>query len=646
MQSSKKPASTFISSLKPEQIADPALRQRLSLLAPMPEATPDTEGRPADATLYGADAPAERLAADMRPMDADAAHQPFKLKRGRYRRTVRFFTSLFIRIIVWEVLIRRVMGEGFVARGRSQRWRHYSRRFRKLATDMGGVMIKLGQFVSSRVDVLPPEITDELMGLQDQVPIVPFDYIKQTVERELGPLDQRFLWFTPEPVAAASFGQVHRAQLPNGDRVVVKVQRPNINDIVQTDLASLKVVARLAMRYGPIRRRANVPALLDEFARVLWEELDYRKEADHAMIFGSMFKDDPGVYVPTIYLEHSTHFVLTLEDVTSIKLNDYTALEQAGIDRKEVAVRLLNCYLRQIFDERFFHADPHPGNIFIYPLPEKAYMNGNGKKPDKRPFYLIFIDFGMVGRLTPRLQEGLRETLIAVITQDSKALINSYQKLGVLMPSADIQRLEEATQVVFSKVWGLNMNELTNLPFEEMANVAQEFSDLLLSMPFQMPQDFIYLSRAVGILSGMCTGLDPTFDPWRQMQPFTERLLTEQTNGKTPLAAGPRAAVDIGLKLVRDFATRAYRLPQLADTVLSRAERGELSVQIAPNDSLRNQVNRIETAVSQMSLGLIFATMVLASTLLYTQQERTLGIVGYVLAGITFLMLVTRGRGE
>jgi predicted unusual protein kinase regulating ubiquinone biosynthesis (AarF/ABC1/UbiB family) len=577
--------------------------------------------------------------------------QPFKLKQDRYRRTVIFFSLLFVRVISWEVALRGVLGEKFVSRGRTQRWRRYAREFRKLATDMGGVMIKLGQFVSSRVDVLPPEITDELQGLQDQVPVVAFEYIKHTVERDLGPLEKRYLWFNPEPIAAASFGQVHRAQLLNGDRVVVKVQRPNLTDTVQTDLKALGVVARLAMRYKPIARRANVPSLLDEFGRVLWEELDYVEEADHALTFSSMFKDDFGIYVPQVYLEHSSRYVLTLEDVTSIKLNDYAALERAGISRKAVAVRLLNCYLQQIFDLRFFHADPHPGNIFVYPLPDAAVqkMNGSLPKDEGTPFYLIFIDFGMVGRLTPRLQDGLRDTLISVITQDSKALIASYEKLGVLMPSADTKRLEEATQAVFSKVWGLNMNELVNIPFEEMADVATQFSDLLLSMPFQMPQDFIYLSRAVGILSGMCTGLDPTFDPWRQMQPFTERLLAEQTapgEGTTVpgFVSSARTFAQVGAKLVTDFVQRSARLPQLADTVLQRAERGELQVQITPNDNLNKQVSRIEASVGQMSTGLIFAAMTLASTLLYTQQERTLGLVGYAISGVLLVVIFLRGR--
>ncbi len=580
-----------------------------------------------------------------RPTTPDAAHRPYRFRPARYRRIVFFFVLLFVRLIFWEVVIRRIAGDASVRRGRSERWRLYSRSFRKLAVDMGGVMIKLGQFVSSRVDVLPPEITSELAGLQDQVPVVSFDYIRQTIEHEIGPIDERFMWLNPEPVAAASFGQVHRAQLPTGERVVVKVQRPQLSDLVHTDLSALEFVARLAMHYGPIRRRADVPALLDEFSRVLWEELDYIAEADHALMFGSMFSDDPAIYIPAVYLTHTTHLVLTLEDVTSIKINDYGAIERAGIDRKDVARRLLECYLRQIFDFRLFHADPHPGNIFVYPLPQETESNGTG--PKNRGYYLIFIDFGMVGRLTPRLQEGLRETLIAVATQDAKALVESYRKLGVLLPSANVERVEEATRVVFSKVWGLNMSELANLSFDEMTDVAKEFSDLLLSMPFQMPQDFIYLSRAVGILSGMCTGLDPQFDPWREMQPFTQRLLSQSSQRtREALGAAPgRANFEVAAKIVRDFFMRAYKLPALTDNVLTRAEQGNLELKMSPTDEFQHQLTRIEAATNQIAIGVVFGTLALASTLLYVNHQEQLGTVGYVLSALTLLMIVLRGRG-
>lgn len=610
-----------------------ATRARIkSILAPMAE---ESAARPGAG--QSASASAEPI-----------SHGQFKTKRGRFRRTVTFFTLLFIRTLAWEVFIRRFMGEKFVARGRSARWRKYARRFRALAIDMGGVMIKLGQFVSSRVDVLPPEITDELAGLQDQVPVVDFGYIKHTVERELGPIERNFLWFNPEPVAAASFGQVHRAQLHTGDRVVVKVQRPNITEIVKTDLAALRFVARLAMRYKPIRRRANVPALLEEFATVLFEEIDYIKEADNALKFASMFADDMGIYVPSVYLKLTTRYVLTLEDVTSIKLNDYAGIERAGISRQEVARRLLNCYLRQIFDFKFFHADPHPGNLFVYPIPEK-YLNGAHpyeRSTEGHPFYLIFIDFGMTGHLTPAIVQGLRQTLIAIITQDARSLVDSYSKLGVLMPGADKQRIEEATRAVFDKVWGLNMDEITNLPFEEVTDVAWEFSDLLLSMPFQMPQDFIYLSRSVSILSGMCTGLDPRFDPWREMQPFTQRLLAEGSADAGLLSRLGRGGILVQalVKSVRDFAARAYRLPALADDVLTRADRGDLVVQVKAGNEFEQQAWRIESAVNRLAVGVMFATVALVSTLLYLNGERDLGTVGYIISALLFVMIVLRRR--
>ncbi|HLY27154.1 MAG TPA: AarF/UbiB family protein [Aggregatilineales bacterium] len=634
MQNLKKPPSTSTSSPKP----DPIIAFGVPL-GPMPEA--EAEAPHGDHVVNGEDHAGRHVA-------PDRAHREYKLKTGRYRRILLFFIFLFSRTILWEMLLRRVLGERFVAPGRTRRYRAEARRFRSLAVDMGGVMIKLGQFVSSRVDVLPPEITDELAGLQDQVPIVPFDYIKTTIEHEIGPIAERFAWLNPEPVAAASFGQVHRGQLPGGERVVVKVQRPSINDIVHTDLTALDAVAQLAMRFSFIRRRANVPALLGEFSRVLWEELDYLAEADHALTFASIFKDDHGIYVPGVYLKYTTALVLTLEDVTAIKINDYKGIEQAGVSRRAVASRLLTCYLHQIFDVRFFHADPHPGNLFVYPLPYDENNNGKAEQAE-RPFYLVFVDFGMVGRLTPQLQEGLRETLIAVATQNAKALVASYVKLGVLLPDTNLERVEEATRVVFDKVWGLNMTELANLPMEDMTRIAKEFSDLLLSMPFQMPQDFIYLSRAVGILSGMCTGLDPAFDPWREMQPFTQSLLSESSErtqaalGGDSLAA-TRGRIEIGSKLARDLALRLYKLPALADNVLNRADRGELSVKMTLDENVKRQISRIESSTSQMVFGMVFATLTLAATLLYINHEQSLGLAGYALAGISLLALGLRGR--
>ncbi|HEX3053261.1 MAG TPA: AarF/UbiB family protein, partial [Aggregatilineaceae bacterium] len=203
----------------------------------------------------------------------------------RYRRTLRFALWLFLRAVWWEVILRRLFGDMLIRQNRNVRFKGWAHDFRNMAADMGGVMIKLGQFVSSRVDILPPEVIDELAALQDEVPTIPFELLRETLHAELGPLDQHFSEFDPIPIAAASLGQAHRARLLDGTRVVVKIQRPGIGSVVYTDLKALGVIARHAMRFKFISRRANVPLLLDEFSAVLWDELNYTLEADNAEMF-------------------------------------------------------------------------------------------------------------------------------------------------------------------------------------------------------------------------------------------------------------------------------------------------------------------------------------------------------------------------
>ena len=240
-----------------------------------------------------------------------------------------------------------------------------------MAVQMGGVLIKMGQFLSARADVLPEEITSELSGLQDEVPPEDFNDIRKLAESELGaPLDEKYDGFNEEPLAAASLGQVHRARLqvrhaetsPDWIDVVVKIQRPDIEMIIATDLAALRTVSNWLMRYKPISRRADIPALLSEFSRVLYEEIDYLAEGRNAETFAENFKEVPGVRIPGVVWSLTTRRVLTLEDVYAIKITDYEQIVEAGINLDEVAERVFDIYLYQIFENGFFHADPHPGN--------------------------------------------------------------------------------------------------------------------------------------------------------------------------------------------------------------------------------------------------------------------------------------------
>lgn len=569
----------------------------------------------------------------------------------RFWRTIVFAWWMFGRLLFWHFVMPRIIGSTAVERGNITRWVKYARQFRRFAIGMGGVMIKLGQFVSTRVDVLPEEVIKELESLQDEVPSLPFAAIRAVLDSELGDLDSRFKSIDPQPVAAASLGQVHRARLPNDDKVVIKVQRPGIREICYIDLAALEVVARIAMRFRFIRRRADTVELAQEFGRVLLEELSYEHEARNAARFAAMFKNNLGVYIPAVYTEHSTDHVITLEDVTTIKISDYAALEAAGISRKAVAARLMDTYLKQIFEERFFHADPHPGNLFIYPLP---LPEGQSSPKEGRAFYLIFIDFGMTGSLTKEIAAALVDTLAAIVARDADKLVDSYHRLGVLLPEANLDRVREATRATFDTVWGLDMAQIQQMDYRQITRLGSEFNDLLYAMPFRLPQDFIYLGRTVSILSGMCTSLDPSYNPWHELQPYAQRLvargfglpaaetvalgfpaLQDLFNGN-----GPRALLQIGQQLVN----RTLVQPVRAEAVLDRLSRGELRVQAMLDADVERRLERIEQQQQQTTRAVLLGGFLVAGTLFYTHGDMLPALLGFGLSALMALPLLFSGR--
>mgnify|MGYP000178212688 CR=1 FL=1 len=559
-----------------------------------------------------------------------------KLNWRRYLRVIHFFGSVMLDLIWWELILRRLLGGKIVARGRRERLRCYARTFRRLAINMGGVMIKLGQFLSARLDVMPPEIIDELSGLQDEVPAEKLEPMLALIEAELGrPADDLFDAFDPQVRAAASLGQVYRARLKTGERVAIKVQRPGIEKLVATDLAALAVIARWAMYWSVIRKRANVPALLNEFARTLWEELDYYAEARNAERFQELFANDMRVYVPHIYQQYSSRRVLTMEDVTSIKITDYAAIEQAGVDRKVAAQRLLDIYLQMIFDFGFFHADPHPGNLFIYPLPEETANESVSQQAvyDGRPFYIVFVDFGMVGHISDQVKRNLRELMIAVATRDIKRLIKVYQDMDILLPGTDLNRIEQAVTEVFNHVWGKTVPEMARLSMAEKMEFATKYRDLMIAVPMQVPQDFIYLVRAVSILSGMCTGLDPAFNFWEPLSTYAQKLLTDQSQGNN-LNFWLQEALSLGQSLIS--------LPGKVQNLIETVQQGEVQTRITAAEEFRADLRRLEKAISSVGTGLIFASLLISSTLLYVSDERLPALIGYGLSTLALLIYLIR----
>ena len=557
--------------------------------------------------------------------------------RSRYRRIVAFWARVLISLFVWELILPR-LGLGFFSQQtRSNRLSRAAAKFRILAIQLGGVLIKVGQFLSSRVDVLPREVTAELSGLQDEVPPERFEDIRRVAETELGmTLAERFASFEQTPLAAASLGQVHRARLfsesqilansPGSANVVVKIQRPNIEMIIATDLAALRTVGRWLRRYRPISKRVNIFALLDEFTRTLYEEIDYLAEGRNAETFAANFKNNPNVRVPRVVWTHTTRRVLTLEDVGAIKITDYDAIIATGIERCHVAKLLLNTYLKQIFEDGFFHADPHPGNLFISPLSTATENPGTDTA-----WTLTFVDFGMVGRVPPRLRAGLRELLMALGTRDAARMVKAYQITGVLLPGADLDQIERAGSQMFDRFWGKSMTELQKTNMDEMLDFAEEFRDLMYSMPFQMPQDIIFLGRCVGILSGMCTGLDPEFNVFSQLAPYAEKLIAEE--GIT----GWR----FWLKEAETMTLRLWAMPGRVESVLEKMERGEMLVR---DPQLTEQMRRIERSIRRAAWALVFAALLMGGIQLYLADHTLFGKILLVVSGVVMLRVFMGGK--
>ncbi|RIK20176.1 MAG: ABC transporter [Anaerolineae bacterium] len=550
----------------------------------------------------------------MSSMDNQTAIDQF-----RYRKILQFFSSLIAHIIWWDLVVRRVpmVGHRAVAT-RPQRLREMSREFRGLAIEMGGVMIKLGQFLSSRVDVLPIEVTEELKGLQDEVPPADTDQMMGLLREQLGDISRRFEYIEPEPLAAASLGQVYRARLKPprgsigpGEQVVIKIQRPRIEEMVRTDLAALRVVAGWLMRYKPIRKRANIPALLEEFARTLWEELNYRAEADNADHFARIHANNPRIYIPRVYREHSTSRIVVLEDVEALKIGDVDGIIAAGIDPKEVADLLLEAYYTQIFVAEFFHADPHPGNMFVRPLAQPPDPNGNA--PGYRAFQLIFVDFGMAVSVPKAMGENLRKVLIGVAQRDSRGLTEAYRDMGFLLPGADLERITEAQETVLNQIYGRNLLDLAQPDPREVEAIGREFRDLLYDFPFQIPQDFIYLGRAVGMISGLVSRLDPQINPWRQFERYGHQLIRSQSLAHLR----ERGLVGI-LEAVRPYLETPVRIQRL----LEEAEKGRLKVQLKTDRDALLRQDRMEKRVGRLGWSIVTAAGILSATMIYLDRRR------------------------
>ncbi len=502
--------------------------------------------------------------------------------------------------------------------------------FRKTAVQLGVLMIKLGQFLSSRADLLPQRALDVLSSLQDEVPAAPFSHVVSVIESELHqPVDRLFSSLEPVAAAAASLGQVHRAVLAStGEDVAIKVQRPNIEQLVNMDLSTIRFVIWIISRFVNTNEFIDLRAFYREFRRTIFEEIDYVQEASNARRFAEIFADKPGIVIPKVIDGYTSRRVLVLEWIDGIKVNDYAQLEAAGISRFAVAKRTVEAYFYQFFEIGFFHADPHPGNIFVKP-------GLSGTDPT-----VAFVDFGMVGALSRATKQGLRDLFLGFVVNNAHAMVTALNRLGFIGEGANLTAIERGVGLMMEQYHGMSLGEVRDLSVHQ---VAHEIEDLFYRQPFRIPAQFAFSGRAIGTLSGLATGLAPEFNLVAVAIPYAQKFLGLSRDGAS------QSAQQL-LSQMLDAGRTMLTLPATLERVLAKVEAGQIEVRLAedaPNGTSRGRFGRHRRLGSRPESGglagaAIIGVSVAAGVVLIMNQFLMPGWFCFGLAGLAALSFVFR----
>ena len=486
---------------------------------------------------------------------------------------------------------------------------------RESLLQLGPTFIKVGQLLSTRADILPAESVEELSKLQDEVPAFTATRAKQIIELDLGkPIDEMFAYFDPTPLAAASLGQVHKAQLHTGEEIVIKVQRPGLLKLFAIDLGILKRIAQYFQNHPKHGRGRDWVGIYEECSKILYQEADYLNEGRNADTFRRNFRGDRRIMVPRVYWRYASRRVLTLEYMPGIKISNYEALEAAGIDRKVIARIGAEAYLEQLLNHGFFHADPHPGNLAVTDQGE-----------------LIFYDFGMMGQIQSFTREKLLRTFFGIAKKDAEAVVNSLIELGALEVSGDTGPIRRSVQYMLDNFMGQPMEK------QSVAAISDDLYDLAYDQPFRFPATFTFVIRALSTLEGLGKGLDPSFNFMEVAKPYATNLME---NG-TAKESGNLSTAFLG-ELGRQAAqvsNTAIALPRRIDETLSKLDRGDIRVRVKSQET-----DRMLRRLSNVGIGGIYAllasTCLLCATLLFVNGLQIPAIASAIIAAIFILVLL------
>ena len=488
-------------------------------------------------------------------------------------------------------------------------------RLRLMFEELGPTFIKLGQVLACRPDLLPIEYAQEFSKLTDSVAPFPFGEAREIIEQDLrAPLSTLFTSFDPAPLAAASIAQVHRAVLPDGREVMVKVQRPNIEEVIVRDISILRGIAGLIDTHVHEMAPYNVPGIVDEFSRTINKELDFFIEASNAAQLRGNFLDSETLYVPQVYPDLSSKRVLVLERIEGVRIDDLAAIDRQGFDRKEISAKGAGAFFKMVLQDGLFHADPHPGNIFVL--------------PDGR---LGLVDFGIMGRVTEENMEHFASVFVALAGRDYDALARQYVNLGfVSEESVDIDKFQRELKADLAELlepyYGMTVRQI------DFGAYVDRVTHILTRHRLRLPQNLYLMDKALITLEGILKQLDPEFDYFAAAQPYVEGLLRKRRS--------PRGMFRMAQKNLSALSDLANNLPRQLRTVVGKVLRGEIQVKLQ-HEGLQHAVRDLDKSSNRLAFSVITAAIIVASSIIiHSGQGQKLfglpvfGLIGYVIAGL------------
>ncbi|MCK4624863.1 MAG: AarF/ABC1/UbiB kinase family protein [Phycisphaerae bacterium] len=492
-------------------------------------------------------------------------------------------------------------------------------RIRLAMEELGPSFVKLGQILATRPDMIPQELCDELAKLHDTVAPFPFNQAKQTVENELGDsLDTIFEKFDKPPVASASIAQVHKAVLPESDEVVaVKIQRPGIRRIIEVDLEIMMDIAVLMERHLHGLDAVHPVGIVEEFARTIRKELDFSIEAGHIERFARNFQGNDTIFVPKVFGELSSRKVLTMEFVEGVKVSDLAALREDGFDLELIAGRGADLLLEQIFVHGFFHADPHPGNILILPAN-----------------VICFLDYGMMGTISPRYKDSLADMVIGIVRRDEKQITKAVLDLSAGDETAAAEKLEADVADFIEQHFYRSLKDI------DMGELITQLIQLFVKHRLRIIPDFYLLTKALATVEGNGRVLSPDFDMIKNTEPFARKIMAERFSPKTLAKGMYRSGIDLG-NLMRD-------LPGDIREIVAQIKRGRMHVEFE-HRGLEPMLKTHDQISNRIAFALILAALIIGSSVIVLSGIPpkwygipVFGIVGYLAAGaMGFWLLIS-----